>query len=111
MPARSGILLAVLIAAVTGMWTGASRAAVNVTLDPTVQYQTMRGWGAASGTPAWASPLLREAVVREAVNELGLTRLRLELPSGNRSNMKPWEQPNDDWDPCTPTGPASMWPI
>jgi len=91
-------LLAVLIAAIVGPSGTAARATVNVTLDPAVQYQTIRGWGAASGSPSWASPLLREAVVHEAVNELGLTRLRLELPSGNRSDTKPWEQPNDDWD-------------
>jgi hypothetical protein len=50
--------------------------------------------------------LLREAVVREAVNELGLTRLRLELPSGNRSDTTAWEQANDDWDPLHINWPA-----
>jgi O-glycosyl hydrolase len=105
-PARHEILLIVLSAAITGIGAAASWGEVNVTLDPTVQYQTIRGWGAASGSPPWTSPLLREAVVREAVNELGLTRLRLELPSGNRSNMKPWEQRNDDWDPLHIHWPA-----
>jgi hypothetical protein len=37
-------------------------------------------------------------VIREAVNELGLTRLRLELPGGNRSDGTAWEHVNDDWD-------------
>lgn len=72
---------------------------VDVTLDPNVQHQTILGWGAASWSPPWASQLLRDAIIREAVNELGLTRLRLELPSGNRSNEMAWEQENDDWDP------------
>jgi O-glycosyl hydrolase len=98
--------LAVLIAAALGTLGAVACAAVNVTLDPAAQYQTIRGWGAASASPPWASPLLREAVIREAVNELGLTRLRLELPSGNRSDTTPWEQPNDDWDPLHVNWPA-----
>ncbi len=101
-----GSLLAVFIAAAVGASGAAARAAVNITLDPAVRYQTIRGWGAASGSPPWASPLLREAVVREAVNELGLTRLRLELPSGNRSDTTAWEQANDDWDPLHINWPA-----
>jgi len=103
---RCGSLLPILIAAAVGAWGTAARAAVNITLDPAARYQTIRGWGAASGSPPWASPLLREAVVREAVNELGLTRLRLELPSGNRSDTTAWEQPNDDWDPLHINWPA-----
>ena len=99
-------LLVVLIAAAIGPWGAAASAAVNVTLDLAVRYQTIRGWGAASGSPAWASQSLREAVVREAVHELGLTRLRLELPSGNRSDTTAWEQPNDDWDPLHINWPA-----
>jgi O-glycosyl hydrolase len=74
---------------------------VEVTLDPDVQYQTILGWGAASWSPPWVSQSLREALIRDAVNELGLTRLRLELPSGNGTEARAWEWPNDDWDPLT----------
>ncbi len=74
---RYGSLLAVWIAAAIGGWEAAACGAGNVTLDPAARYQTIRGWGAASGSPPWSSPWLREAVVREAVNELDLTRLRL----------------------------------
>ena len=80
--------------------------AVEVTLNPAVRYQTILGWGAASSSPAWVSQSLREALIHEAVNELGLTRLRLELQSGNRSNTRPWEQENDDWDPTNINWPA-----
>ncbi|HUV63665.1 MAG TPA: hypothetical protein VMW24_07175 [Sedimentisphaerales bacterium] len=72
---------------------------VDVALDPAVQYQTILGWGASASSPPWACPLLQGAVIWEAVNELGLTRLRLELPSGNRSDTIAWERQNDDWDP------------
>jgi O-glycosyl hydrolase len=101
-----GSLLAFLIAAATGVWPAAVWAAVNVTLDPAVQYQTIRGWGAASWTPPWLSTELREAGIREVVNELGLTRLRLEVPAGNGSEGGAWEQPNDDWDPLHINWPA-----
>ncbi|MEJ2705166.1 MAG: hypothetical protein P8Z79_22225 [Sedimentisphaerales bacterium] len=80
---------------------GASASAVEVTLDPAVQYQTILGWGAASWSPPWVSQSLREALIRDAVNELGLTRLRLELPSGNGADARAWEWLNDDWDPLT----------
>jgi hypothetical protein len=100
--ARYRDLLVVLIAVATGV----STAAVNVTLDPAVQYQTIRGWGAASWTPPWLSPALRTAGIRELVNELGLTRLRLEVPAGNGSEATAWEQPNDDWDPLHLNWPA-----
>jgi O-glycosyl hydrolase len=86
------------LVAVTACATTAS-ADVNVTLDPTIRYQTILGWGAASYTPPWVSQSLRDALIREAVNELGLTRLRLELPSGNQSDARAWEWLNDDWDP------------
>jgi O-glycosyl hydrolase len=91
-------LIAILMPVMASCGATAS-ADVNVTLDPTVRYQTILGWGAASYTPPWVSQPLREALIREAVNELGLTRLRLELPSGNQSDGRAWEWLNDDWDP------------
>ena len=74
---------------------------VDVTLYPAVQHQTILGWGAASWSPPWVKQSLREALIRDAVNELGLTRLRLELPSGNGADGRAWEWLNDDWDPLT----------
>lgn len=92
-PLISYTFVAVTLCAVT------ASADVDVTLYPAIQHQTILGWGASSSSPPWASQLLRDAVIREAVNELGLTRLRLELPSGNRSDTAAWELQNDDWDP------------
>lgn len=74
-------------------------ATADVTVVPSVQYQTILGWGASSWCPPHATQMLRDRLVREAVDDLGLTRLRLELPSGNRSNTRAWEWLNDDGDP------------
>jgi O-glycosyl hydrolase len=76
-----------------------AQAAVTVTLDTSVQYQTILGWGASSWSPPWVTPALLEEVINEAVNDLGLNRLRLEGPSGNRSNDRRWEWLNDNGDP------------
>ncbi|HEX2950366.1 MAG TPA: hypothetical protein VHV83_12520 [Armatimonadota bacterium] len=66
---------------------------ITVTIDPAVQYQTILGWGASSG-PLNVSPYLRDQVLDAAVNELGLTRLRIEI------DRRGWEGPlNDDADP------------
>ena len=71
---------------------------VTLTIDPSVRYQTILGWGAC--TPEVKVPIpLRDQIVDVAVNLLGLTRLRYEPPSGNRSNMRRWEWLNDDDDP------------
>jgi len=78
---------------------GTVLADVTVTVDPAIQNQTILGWGASSWAPPWTSQLLCDAIIKEAVNELGLTRLRLELPSGNRSDEIAWEWENDDWEP------------
>lgn len=99
-------LLAILTLVIVFACSAAAPADVNVTLDPAAQYQTILGWGAASYSPPWVSQSLREALIREAVNELGLTRLRLELPAGNRSDATPWEGENDDWDPMNINWPG-----
>lgn len=99
-------LFAALIAAAATACGPTALADVDVTLDPAVQYQTILGWGASASSPPWTSQLLQEALIREAVNELGLTRLRLELPSGNRSDTTAWERQNDDWDPMNINWPA-----
>ncbi len=74
-------------------------AAATVTVDASVEYQTILGWGASSWSPPWVTPALRDEVIREGVNDLGLTRLRLEGPGGNRSADRRWEWRNDNGDP------------
>lgn len=72
---------------------------VVVTINTGVRHQTILGWGASSWCPPWATQRLRNEIVKEAVDDLGLTRLRLEPPSGNRSNTRRWEWLNDNGDP------------
>ena len=76
----------------------ALRQEVTVTLDPNVKYQTLRGWSANPYYPG-ASRRQRDQVLDDAVNELGLTRLRWQQPNGNRAEMRRWEWLNDNGDP------------
>jgi hypothetical protein len=57
----------------------------NISLIPIIRYQTMRGWEATDqagqlATPAWNN--YKDALFDQAVNDLGLNRVRLEVPSG-----------------------------
>ncbi len=72
--------------------------AATVRIDGTKQHQTILGWGATLWAP-WASDEQRNEVLDEAVNDLGLTRLRLEPPGGNRRTAIRWEWDNDNADP------------
>jgi len=76
----------------------APRQPVTVSIDSTVRHQTIRGW---SCNPFYieGGREQREQVIDEAVNSLGITRLRWQEPGGNRSNMKRWEVENDNGDP------------
>ena len=81
-----------------GGCTSPAPADVTVTIDAQTQYQTMLGWG--KTTPHLRVPdRLRDLCVERMVDDLGLTRLRLEPPSGNRSEHGPWEWVNDNGDP------------
>lgn len=57
----------------------------NIVLNPSVKYQTMGGWEttAESGelySPAWSN--YKAALLEQAVSDLGLNRIRLEIKSG-----------------------------
>ena len=71
---------------------------VTVTLNRNVRYQTIRGW---SCNPHYlgGSKEQREQVIAEAVDSLGITRVRWQQPNGNRSRMTRWELENDNGDP------------
>jgi len=71
---------------------------VMVTIKPHIKYQTIRGW---SCNPFYlrGSKEQREQIIGEAVNNLGITRLRWQQPNGNRSNLRRWEWLNDNGDP------------
>ena len=87
---------AIVMAAVLGA-AGVAYAAT-VTVNPAVKHQTMLGWSVNPSAP-WITPAQRDAVLDEAVNELGLTRVRWQAPNGNRARMRRWEWLNDDADP------------
>ena len=92
--------LAVVAAAVLSVTAGPARAQVNVTVKPAETHQTMLGWGGATpGAPV--ADDLRDELVDVAVNDLGVTRLRLEIPGGNRRGDQRWERANDNADPET----------
>ena len=71
---------------------------VTVNIDCGAQYQTILGWSAMPWYLGIA-PEVRDQVLDEAVEQLGLTWLHWTVPSGNRSNMGAWEPVNDDDDP------------
>ena len=85
------ILAAALAAA---LWTPSAAAGdATVTVKTDVKYQTILGWGASASRVA-VPDALRDDLLDAAVNDLGLTRLRLEPP------RRDWEDPfNDDADP------------
>ncbi len=55
-----------------------------ITLDPSQRYQTIVGWEATAqaGQDFASYPSYRDKLISDAVNELGITRIRLELRSG-----------------------------
>ena len=75
-----------------------AEAVVTVTLNPHVRYQTIRGWSCNPWYP-YIAPKLRDQLLDEAINELGLTRVRWQPPNGNRADERSWEFQNDDGDP------------
>jgi len=91
---RGAVLLAVLGIAAANSSAGAA----TVKIDSAVKHQTILGWSVNPWAP-WVTPEQRDAVLDEAVNELGLTRVRWQAPNGNRARMRRWEWTNDDGDP------------
>ena len=69
-----------------------------VRIDPSIRHQVIRGW---SCNPHYLEGPReqREAVIFDAVNQLGLNRIRWQQPNGNRSSMRRWEWENDNGDP------------
>ena len=86
------------LCALAAMLAASAWADVTITVDPNTQYQTIQGWGAiANGEDI--PQYLREQIVDTAVNDYGLTRLRLEPPGGNSLVSPRWEWLNDNADP------------
>ncbi|MGB2822804.1 MAG: hypothetical protein WBF17_17600, partial [Phycisphaerae bacterium] len=93
-------VLATLLAAEAASADGAA-----VTLHPDVRHQTIMGWSAMTWYPR-VSAEVRDQVLNEAVDDLGLTWVHWTVPSGNRSSGRSWEPANDDGDPLHVNWPA-----
>jgi len=91
------VLLAVFSLAVSLGAPGRS-GEVTVTLNPAVKHQTIRGWSC-NPFHIQGGARQREQILDDAVNVLGLTRMRWQQPNGNRSTMRRWEWENDNGDP------------
>ena len=65
-----------------------------ITVDPDTKYQTITGWEATAWLGQWGKKSqykgYRDELINKAVNELGLTRLRVSVRSG-------FERPEDDF--------------
>lgn len=74
--------------------TAAAQSSIRITLDTTRRFQTITGWEAHSQSgqdfPAFAR--YREHLFDRAVNELGITRLRLEVRSGSEHVRDTWQE-------------------
>lgn len=102
----------------------------NIVLDPSTVYQTMRGWEAVGEaaqlfSPAWSN--YKNPLLDQAVNDLGINRIRLEVKSGienpvdyfaqwqagqineDQYNAKRYEIINDNSDPNTINPNGFKW--
>ena len=76
-----------------------------ITIDPTTRYQTMVAWEATAqaGQEFKSFPEYRDMLFSNAVNQLGINRLRVELRSGAENGAAPqsqmYETVNDNDDP------------
>ncbi len=100
---RTGAALAILAAGAAivlplGAPPAREAAAAEVKLDPAVTHQTILGWDINPWQP-WVTPWQRDRFLDEAVNELGLTRIRHGHANGSTPLHVMWEPVNDDADP------------
>lgn len=65
-----------------------------ITVDRNTRFQTISGWEATAqaGQNQPVFPLVRDTVLKLAVNELGITRLRVEIRSGSESDRDYWTE-------------------
>lgn len=101
-----------------------------INLVPSVRYQTMRGWEATAEGGQWYSPAwnnYKNLLLANAVNDLGINRVRLEIKSGAENptdyfsqwnsgqiteseyNMKRYEIVNDNSDPNSVNPGRFQW--
>jgi hypothetical protein len=66
-----------------------------ITLSPSTKYQTITGWEATAQAGQDNSPAFdayKAQLFDLAVNDFGLTRLRLEVPSGSENTRDTWQE-------------------
>jgi len=87
-------LVGVLTAAAAQMLPSSAPAQPTITIDPSTKHQTVTGWEATAWLGQWGKAAryksYRDELIDKAVNELGLTRLRVSVRSG-------FERPEDDF--------------
>jgi PKD repeat protein len=79
-----------------------SHAAVSVAINTNTQYQTIRSWGCTIPKGRWyldAPDRLFQQLIDIGVNDMGVTCIRFEPPSGGYAGDRSWEWDNDDTDP------------
>ncbi|CAN5398603.1 hypothetical protein BH10PLA1_BH10PLA1_13340 [soil metagenome] len=69
---------------------------VTVTNDNAVEYQTIQGWGSIYSPNKYVPDDLRAELIDVGVNDLGLSRFRLEMPAGYATDNQRWEFLNDN---------------
>jgi hypothetical protein len=79
-----------------------------VSINPAIQYQTIKGWGGTGGQNTQyegTPPYLITQIINESVDDLGLTGLRYECFQGSYSQSyamcRTWEWTNDNGSPDT----------
>ena len=97
MPSRSATSVAA-FALLLSAATASRSQTVTVKVDATVHHQKILGWSVNPWQP-WITPWQRDRLLDEAVNELGLTRIRYGPQNGSRHGQRMWEPENDDGDP------------
>ena len=91
-------LAAAVLAALAATLAASGGRGAEVTIDRAKRHQIILGW---SGNPwaPWVTDWQRDRFLDEAVNELGLNRMRWGQPNGSRAGRPSWEPVNDNADP------------
>jgi len=74
----------------------ASAVTVTITNNTAVTYQTIQGWGSLYNPQKYIPDDLRSEMIAEGINDLGLSRFRLEMPAGYATDNQRWEYLNDN---------------
>lgn len=88
------------------------QAQISIGIDTSVHYQTITGWEATAfigGANSMALPRYRDELLRMAVEELGITRLRLEVRSGCENSRDYYAEWAAQGYPSSPDSLYTVW--